>query len=70
MGGSAWLLRIPLAWWLGHGLHQGPTGIWLAMLISQVAQALYLLWVFALRNWPRFSMYAKRKETPNGASAS
>lgn len=70
MGGSAWLLRIPLAWWLGHGAHQGPTGIWLAMLISQVAQALYLLWVFALRNWPRFSMYAKRKETPHGASAS
>ncbi|MGE4551489.1 MAG: MATE family efflux transporter [Desulfovibrionaceae bacterium] len=70
MGGGAWLIRIPLAWGLGLAAGFGPTGIWAAMLVSQVLQALYLLWVFALRNWPRFSLYAKRKETPHGASAS
>jgi putative MATE family efflux protein len=67
MGGSIWLIRLPLAWLLGHHLLEGPTGIWIAMLTSQAAAALAVLWVYARKDWPRFSMIKPQpRRVPNG----
>ncbi|WP_028574705.1 MATE family efflux transporter [Desulfonatronovibrio hydrogenovorans] len=56
MGSSAWLVRIPLAWYLGHVHMQEATGIWLAMFISMVVQALLMLYFYQIKDWTRFSM--------------
>ncbi len=42
MAGSAWLVRIPLAWYLGHVYMKESTGIWWAILISLIIQALFM----------------------------
>jgi multidrug resistance protein, MATE family len=55
-GVSAWLVRLPLAWLLGHVLWEAPTGVWVAMLVSQAVQALVMLYFFQFRPWHRFGM--------------
>ena len=64
-GGTAWLVRLPLAWWLGHVVMQRAEGIWLAMLISQAIQAMIVLYIFARRDWARFAMIRKRVNNGN-----
>lgn len=64
-GGTAWLVRLPLAWWLGHVVMQRAEGIWLAMLISQALQAMIVLYIFARRDWARFAMIRKRVNNGN-----
>lgn len=56
MGSSAWLVRIPLAYLFGHVLLLFATGVWLAMLLSMVAQALCMAYVYHFLNWQRFAM--------------
>lgn len=56
MGGSAWLVRIPLAYVLGHVALLLATGVWLAMLLSMVVQALCMAYVYHFWNWPAFAM--------------
>lgn len=65
MGGSTWLLRLPLAWWLGHQALDSAEGIWIAMFCSQAVQSLILLYFFTFKNWQRFAMIKAR----NGSSA-
>jgi putative MATE family efflux protein len=69
MGGATWFLRLPLAYMLGHEVMMVSTGIWIAMLCSQVVQSSTLLYVFKFRNWPKFAMFKDRNAriTPNGA---
>ncbi len=64
-GGTAWLVRLPLAWLLGHVVMNRPEGIWLAMLLSQAIQALIVLYIFARRDWARFAMIRKRGSNGN-----
>jgi multidrug resistance protein, MATE family len=67
MGSSAWLVRIPLAWYLGHVHMQEATGIWLAMFISMVVQAALMLYFYQMKDWTRFSMRKGRRiAQPNG----
>lgn len=54
---SVWLVRLPLAWFVGHVLWRSADGIYLAMLVSQVAQSSMLLWVAARRDWMRFAIH-------------
>ena len=62
MGGTAWLIRIPLAWYLGHVHMQEATGIWWAMFISLVFQALFMAYLFQTRDWPSFALGGRKKE--------
>lgn len=60
MGGSAWLVRIPLAYVLGHVLLLLATGVWMAMLLSMIVQALCMAYVYHFWNWPGFAMRKQR----------
>ncbi|NCC25687.1 MAG: hypothetical protein EOM25_10915 [Deltaproteobacteria bacterium] len=60
VGGSAWLVRIPLAWYLGHKVVGGADGVWMAMLASMIVQALVVLLVYQFGDWPRFAMQADK----------
>jgi multidrug resistance protein, MATE family len=60
MGGSAWLVRIPLAFVLGHLVFAQATGIWLAMFLSMAVQALCVAYVYQFWNWQRFAMRKQR----------
>jgi putative MATE family efflux protein len=69
IGGCIWLIRLPLAYLLGHVVLGQAVGIWAAMLVSQFIQALVMLGLFALKDWSRFSMMAhKRNKKPGGES--
>lgn len=59
-GGSFWIVRLPLAWWLGHYVWRDAAGIFLGMLASQVVQSLIMLWVLLRADWTRFAMHAGR----------
>ncbi|QGY41281.1 MATE family efflux transporter [Pseudodesulfovibrio cashew] len=60
MGGATWLLRLPLAYGLGHFVMKDAEGIWIAMFCSQIVQSSILLYVFTFKNWQRFAMIKKR----------
>ena len=57
---ATWFIRLPLAWYLGHLIFINPSGIFIAMLVSQVAQALSAIYVFLRCDWYRFASTAKR----------
>jgi putative MATE family efflux protein len=65
MGAATWLLRLPLAYVLGHEVMDSAEGIWIAMFCSQVIQSTTLLYFFTFKNWQRFAMIKIR----NGATA-
>lgn len=54
---SIWLVRLPLAWLLGHVILRGASGIYLSMLLSQLVQSSSLLWVLLYKDWTRYSMF-------------
>ncbi|WP_250645483.1 MATE family efflux transporter [Salidesulfovibrio onnuriiensis] len=60
MGGATWFLRLPLAYVLGHHVLKTSTGIWVAMLCSQIVQSATLFYCFKFRNWARFAMIKKK----------
>lgn len=53
---AVWLIRLPMAWFLGLHLWESSTGIFLAMLISQMVQSSVLLYILLRCNWARFAM--------------
>ena len=57
---GTWLVRLPLAWYMGHIVWQDASGVFLAMLVSQVVQAGICLYLFFYRDWYRFASTAKR----------
>jgi Na+-driven multidrug efflux pump len=60
IGGTVWLVRLPLAYGMGHHLFGQATGIWAAMLLSQVVQATLMFVLFSVKNWYRFSLQAQK----------
>lgn len=56
IGGTVWLVRLPLAYLLGHFVLVSATGIWAAMLISQIVQASLMFFLFSFKQWYRFAM--------------
>lgn len=60
MGGATWLLRLPLAYGLGHIYLANAEGIWIAMFCSQIVQSLTLLYFYTFKNWQRFAMIKAR----------
>lgn len=63
MGLGTWLVRLPLAYVLGHIVLETATGVWISMLASQAVQAAILLYIFMKKDWQRFAM----SKTRNGA---
>jgi MATE family multidrug resistance protein len=59
-GSGFWLVRLPMAYLLGHIIWQTSTGVFLSMLVGQMVQASLLLFIFECKNWPRFSMIKRR----------
>ncbi|EFL50637.1 MATE efflux family protein [Solidesulfovibrio fructosivorans JJ]] len=55
-GSSIWLVRLPLAVFLGHRLLGRAEGVWMSMFASQAVQALACLYVYQFVNWARFGM--------------
>ncbi len=62
IGGSVWGVRLPLAYILGHIVLSDAIGIWAAMLVSQFVQAFFMFCVLIYKDWPRFSMAARKLE--------
>ena len=63
-GGSSWLVRLPLAYLLGHVLLGSSSGIWMAMLISMVVQSLVMLYFYQFKDWHKFSMRNGKRIRP------
>ncbi|SME91134.1 MATE family efflux transporter [Desulfovibrio gilichinskyi] len=63
---TIWGLRLPLAYYLGHQVMHSATGIWIAMLISQIVQASIIFYVFSRCDWQRFSMSSNKKRIKHG----
>lgn len=60
MGLGTWLVRLPLAFVLGHLVLGRATGVWISMLASQACQAAILYYIFTCKDWQRFAMYKTR----------
>ncbi|MFA7164355.1 MAG: MATE family efflux transporter [Desulfoplanes sp.] len=56
VGTAAWVVRLPLAWILGHVVYKNAEGIWIAMFCSMLVQALAMLAVYQFSNWQRFAL--------------
>lgn len=65
-GVTVWLVRLPLAYTLGHHVLGEARGIWMSMLFSQMVQAGALLWVYTFKDWSRFAL---RKRPARSATA-
>lgn len=57
---ATWLVRLPIAWYMGHYVWQSADGVFFAMLISQIFQASAAVYVLTRCNWYRFASTAKR----------
>lgn len=53
---AVWMVRLPLAWYLGIILWRDASGIFLSMLISQIVQSSILFWIVLRCNWARFAV--------------
>ncbi len=60
-GASTWLVRLPIAYVLGHVVWGDALGVWVAMLVSQVFQCLTMLYFFLFSNWSRHGMRRSRR---------
>lgn len=57
---GTWLVRLPLAWYMGHVVWQNASGVFMAMLVSQMVQASICMYLFLFRDWYRFASTARR----------
>jgi MATE family multidrug resistance protein len=57
---GTWLVRLPLAWYMGHVVWQDAAGVFSAMLVSQIVQSAICLYCFFRRDWCGFASTAGR----------
>ncbi|NLY41134.1 MAG: MATE family efflux transporter [Desulfovibrionales bacterium] len=55
-GSASWLVRLPLAYYLGHKVYGTATGIWMAMFASVLVQCSAMLYFYQCRDWFRFTL--------------
>ncbi len=56
-GCTIWLIRLPLGYLLGHVVMQDASGIFLAMMLSQMVQAGIMFFLFKRDGWMDYAMY-------------
>ncbi len=61
-GGSFWLVRLPVAWVLGHFIWQSASGVFVGMLASQVVQAAIMVLVLEYAPWKEFAQYKQKNK--------
>lgn len=61
-GGTFWAVRIPLGWLLGHKIWGTASGVFAAMVVSQIIQSAIMLYVVLYRNWPSYAMKGARSQ--------
>ncbi|SIO34592.1 MATE family efflux transporter [Halodesulfovibrio marinisediminis] len=60
---ASWLVRLPVAYVLGHLVFKDAEGVYIAMLISQAFQSTTMFYIFMRRDWYRFSMVKRKNST-------
>ncbi len=60
-GTSFWVIRLPVAWIVGHYIWQSVSGVFLGMVLSQVVQSTIMLLVVKYADWPRFALHNRKK---------
>lgn len=53
---ATWLVRLPLAWYMGYRVWESSEGIFFAMPVSQFCQFTVIMIIFLYANWTRFAM--------------
>lgn len=60
-GSAAWLVRLPLAYVLGHVILADANGIWMAMFASVLVQCATMFYFYHCKDWFRFTL----RKTPS-----
>ncbi len=61
-GTSFWLVRLPVAWILGHFVWQSASGVFVGMLTSQVVQSVVMLGVLFYAPWKSYAMQQQKNK--------
>lgn len=67
---ATWLVRLPIAYVLGHLVWKDADGIYLAMLVSQIFQSTTMLYILLRHDWYRFSMIKRNGKSGGGPAPS
>ena len=59
-GSAAWLVRLPLAYLLGHVVLQSAQGVWIAMFVSVLIQCGTMFYFYQYKDWYQFTLRKKR----------
>ena len=59
-GSAAWLVRLPLAYLLGHVVLQSANGVWMAMFASVLVQCGTALYYYQYKDWYKFTLRKDR----------
>ncbi|WP_028576484.1 MATE family efflux transporter [Desulfomicrobium escambiense] len=60
-GTSAWLVRLPLAYVLGHVVLRSSDGVWMAMFASVLVQCGTMFYFYQFKDWFRFTLRKNRR---------
>lgn len=59
-GSAAWLVRLPLAYILGHLVLESAHGVWMGMFASVLVQCATMFYVYQWKDWYQFTLRKKR----------
>lgn len=60
-GTAAWLVRLPLAYVLGHLVLKSANGVWMAMFASVLVQCATMLYFYHYKDWYQFTLRKNRR---------
>ena len=60
-GSAAWLVRLPLAYVLGHVVLESANGVWMAMFASVLVQCASALYIYHYKDWSKFTLRKDRR---------
>ncbi len=60
-GSAAWLVRLPLAYLLGHVVMRSANGVWVAMFVSVLVQCGTMFYFYQYKDWFKFTLRKNRR---------